>query len=107
MANLVAVNSPDVTAVVAYYPINQPAQEASRIKCSLLLHYAALDQNVNKNMPAFEAALKKAGVDYKAYIYEGVQHGFNNDTNAARYNKEAAQLAWTRTIAFLKEKLKT
>ena len=58
-------------------------------------------------IPAFEAALKTASVDYKIYMYEGAQHAFNNDTAPTRYNKEAAQLAWQRTISFLKEKLKT
>ncbi|MDI7261880.1 MAG: dienelactone hydrolase family protein, partial [Thermodesulfobacteriota bacterium] len=56
--------------------------------------------------PAYEEALKKASIDYKMYMYEGAQHAFNDDTRAARYNKEAAQLAWQRTISFLKEKLK-
>ncbi len=107
MANLVAVNAPELVAAVPFYPTIQPAQDASKIKASLLLHYASQDEMVNKGMPAFEAALKAAKVDYKLYVYEGTQHGFNNDTNAARYNKEAAQLAWSRTIAFLKEKLKT
>jgi len=107
MANLVAVNSPELVAAVPFYPTKQPAQDAYKIKASLLLHYAGLDEGVNKGMPAYEAALKKASIDYKIYMYEGVQHGFNNDTNPARYNKEAAQLAWSRTIAFLKEKLKT
>jgi carboxymethylenebutenolidase len=51
--------------------------------------------------------LKKASIDYRLYMYEGAQHAFNNDTNSARYNKEAADLAWKRTIAFLKESLKT
>ena len=77
--------------------------------------FAADDENItrfdefgiNKGIPEFEAALKKASIDYKLYIYAGAQHAFNNDTNTERYNKEAAQLAWGRTIAFFKEKLKT
>ena len=63
-------------------------------------------QLINKGIPAYEEALKKASIDYKIYMYEGAQHAFNNDTNPARYNKEVAQLAWQRTISFLKEKLK-
>jgi carboxymethylenebutenolidase len=106
MANQVAVHSPDVLAVVAYYG-RQPASEGvSKIKASLLLHYAGIDEGINKGIPAYEEALKKASIDYKMYTYEGAQHGFNTDTNPARYNKEAAQLAWQRTISFLKEKLK-
>jgi carboxymethylenebutenolidase len=106
MANQVAVNSPDLSAAVPYYGRQPAAEDVSKIKASLLLHYAGDDERINKGIPAFEAALKKASVDYKIYMYEGAKHAFNNDTNAARYNKEAAQLAWQRTIAFLKEKLK-
>jgi carboxymethylenebutenolidase len=107
MANQVAVNSPDVSAVVPYYGKPPAADDVPKIKASLLLHYAGNDQFINPGIPAFETALKKASVDYKLYMYEGAQHAFNNDTNPARYNKEAAQLAWGRTIAFFKEKLKS
>ncbi len=107
MANQVAVHSPDVVAAVAYYGLVPAAEDVPKIGASLLLHYAGLDERVNSGIPAFEAALKKASVDYKIYMYEGAQHAFNNDTNPARYNKEAARLAWQRTISFLKQKLKT
>jgi carboxymethylenebutenolidase len=106
MANQVAVNSPDVLAVVPFYGRQPASEDIPKIKASLLLHYAGLDEAINKGIPAYEAALKKASVDYTIYIYEGAQHAFNNDTNAERYNKEAAQLAWQRTISFLNEKLK-
>ena len=107
MANQVAVNSPDVSAVVPYYGKQPASEDVPRIKASLLLQYAGKDEGINKGIPAYEEALKKASIDYKLYMYEGAAHAFNNDTNAARYNKEAAELAWKRTIAFLKEKLKT
>ncbi len=107
MANQVAVHSPDVKAVVPYYGRQPATEDVPKIKASMLLHYAGLDEGINKGIPAFEEALKKASVNYKLYVYEGAQHAFNNDTNAARYNKEAAQLAWKRTIDFFKEKLKT
>jgi len=106
MANQIAVHSPDVLAVVAYYGRQPASEDVPKIKASLLLHYAGLDERTNKGIPAYEEALKKASIDYKMYMYEGAQHAFNNDTDAARYNKEAAQLAWKRTISFLKEKLK-
>ena len=106
MANQVAVNSPDILAVVPYYGRQPASEDVSKIKASLLLHYAGLDEGINKGILAYEEALKKASIDYKMYMYEGAQHAFNNDTNPARYNKEAAQLAWQRTISFLKEKLK-
>jgi carboxymethylenebutenolidase len=107
MANQVAVHSPDVVAAVPYYGVGPAPEDVPKIKASLLLHYAGLDERINSGIPAFEAALKKASVDYKIYMYEGAQHAFNNDTAPSRYNKEAAQLAWQRTVVFLKEKLKT
>jgi len=106
MANQVAVNSLDVIAVVPYYGGQPTSEDVSKIKASLLLHYAGLDERVNKGIPAFEAALEKASIDYKIYMYEGAQHAFNNDTWVERFDKEAAELAWGRTISFLKEKLK-
>jgi carboxymethylenebutenolidase len=106
MANELAVNSPDLSAAVPYYGAQPASEDVSRIKASLLLHYAGLDERVNRGIPAFEEALRKASINYKIYIYEGAKHAFNNDTWADRYNKEAAQLAWQRTISFLKEKLR-
>jgi len=70
-----------------------------------MLHYAGLDERINAGIPAYEAALKDAGVDYTLYMYDGVNHAFNNDTSEARYDKAAATLAWTRTIEFLKASL--
>jgi carboxymethylenebutenolidase len=107
MANQVAVHSPDVVAAVPYYGAVPAPEDVPKIKASLLLHYAGIDERINAGIPAFEEALKKASVNYKIYMYEGAQHAFNNDTAPTRYNKDAAQLAWQRTIAFLKEKLKT
>lgn len=106
MANQVAVNSPDLKAAVPFYGMQPSPDDVPKIKASLLLHYAGNDDRINKGIPTFEDALKKASIDYKLYMYEGAEHAFNNDTNAARYNKEAAKLAWKRTIEFLKEKLK-
>jgi len=106
MANQLAVNSPDLKAAVPYYGRQPAPEDVSRIKASLLLHYGGLDERINKGIPLFEAALKKESVDYKLYMYADAKHAFNNDTNPERYNKEAAQLAWKRTIAFLSEKLK-
>ena len=107
MANQVAVNSPDLKAAVPFYGPQPDPKDVPGIKASLLLHYAGNDDRINKGIPAFEEALKKASIDYRLYMYEGVNHAFNNDTNPERYNKEAAQLAWKRTIAFLNEKLRT
>jgi len=106
MANQIAVNDPQLSAAVPFYGRQPAAEDVPKIKASLLLHYAGLDERINKGIPAYEAALKAAGINYQMYYYEGAKHAFNNDTNAARYNKDAAQLAWKRTITFLTEKLK-
>ncbi len=105
MANRIAVASPDLGAAVAYYGFQPSAADAAKIKARLLLHYAGLDERTNAGIPAYEEALKAAGVDYQIYIYEGANHAFNNDTSAARYDKAAADLAWSRTIEFLKTSL--
>lgn len=106
MSNQLAVNSPDLTAAVPFYGRQPAAEDVPKIKASLLLHYAGLDERINAGIPAFEAALKEASVDYQMHMYEGAGHAFFNDTSG-RYHEEAAKLAWKRTIAFLKEKLKT
>lgn len=101
--NTLAVNDATLSAGVAYYGQQPPAADAAKIKAPLLLHYAGLDDRIDAGIPAFEAALKAASKTYEIHMYEGVNHAFNNDTNAARYDKAAADLAWGRTIAFLKK----
>ena len=107
MSNQVAVNSPDLVAAVPFYGRQPEPEDVPKIKASLLIHYAGLDERINAGIPAFEEALKAASIDYKIYMYAGAKHAFFNDTNPDRYHEEAAKLAWERTIAFLKEKLKT
>lgn len=104
--NQVAVNSPDLEAAVPFYGRQPASEDVPKIKASLLLHYAGLDERINKGIPEFEAALKEASIDYKIFMYEGAGHAFFNDTGS-RYHEEAAKLAWERTIAFFKQKLKT
>lgn len=106
MANLLAVASPDLAAAAPFYGRVPPAAEVPRIKAKLLLHYAGNDAGVNAGIAGYEAALKAANISYEKYVYEGVEHAFHNDTNSARYNKAAAELAWTRTVAFLKANLR-
>jgi carboxymethylenebutenolidase len=106
MTNHVAVNAPDLDAAVPYYGSQPKAEDVPKIKAPLLLHYAGNDERINKGIPEFEAALKRSKTDYQLFKYEGAQHAFNNDTNPERYNKAAAELAWGRTIAFFKKKLK-
>jgi carboxymethylenebutenolidase len=103
--NALAVADPDLAAGVAYYGAQPRAEDVPKIKAALLLHYGGLDQRINAGIPAYEAALKKAGKDFQVYVYEGANHAFNNDTNAARYDKDAATLAWQRTLDFLKKHL--
>ncbi|MBZ9867339.1 dienelactone hydrolase family protein [Mesorhizobium sp. CA15] len=103
--NQLAVHGPDLSAGVAYYGMQPKAEDAQKIRASLLLHYAGLDERTNAGIDAYKKALDAAHVEYKVYVYEGANHAFNNDTSAARYDKKAADLAWGRTIAFLKEKL--
>jgi len=105
MANQVAVHSPVVAAAVPYYGSQPSAGDAANIKAALVLQYAGLDDRINSGIADYEAALKNAGVDYTVQVYEGVNHAFNNDTNEARYDQEAAELAWSRTIAFLHQQL--
>ena len=102
MVNRVAVLAPDLKAGVAYYGAQPPADQVPAIRAPLLLHYAGLDQRINAGIPAYEAALKAAGKRYTIYVYPNVNHAFNNDTSN-RYDKPAAELAWSRTIAFFKE----
>jgi carboxymethylenebutenolidase len=107
MTNQVAVHAPDLSAAVPYYGRQPDAQDVPKIKASMLIHYAGLDERINAGIPAFKEALEKAGIEYEIHVYEGAQHAFNNDTNAARYHPQAARLAWQRTIAFFKAKLET
>jgi carboxymethylenebutenolidase len=104
MVNRLAVKSPDLKAAVAYYGVQPPAAQVPSIKAALLLHYAGLDSRVNAGIAAYEAALKAHNKRYQLYVYPGVNHAFNNDTGS-RYDKQAAALAWDRTIAFLKANL--
>ena len=105
VANFLATRLPDLAAAVPFYGTPPEPAEAGKIKAPLLLQFAETDERINAAWTASEAALKSAGVKYQAYVYPGTQHGFNNDTTP-RYNKEAADLAWKRTIDFFKENLR-
>jgi carboxymethylenebutenolidase len=105
IVNILATRMPDLGAAVPFYGLQPSADDTAKIKAPLLIHYAALDQRVDAGWPAFEAALKANGVKYQMFMYAGANHGFHNDTTP-RYDEAAAKLAWSRTIAFLKENLK-
>jgi len=106
IVNTMAVRIPDLGAAVPFYGGQPSAADTARIKAPLLLHYAALDERLNAGWPAFETALKANNVRYQAFVYPATNHGFHNDTTP-RYDEAAAKLAWSRTIAFYKENLKS
>ncbi len=105
LVNNLAVADAGLAAGVAYYGRQAPAADVPKITAPLMLHYASLDERINAGIPEFEAALKAAGKAYELHMYEGVNHAFNNDTSEARYNKAASDLAWGRTVEFLKKKV--
>ncbi|MCO5947163.1 dienelactone hydrolase family protein [Mucilaginibacter flavidus] len=105
IANMMAVRAPDLAAAVPFYGSQPAAEDVPKIKAPLMLHYASLDTRITGGWPAYEAALKANGKKYQAFIYDNVNHGFHNDTTP-RYDKAAAELAWSRTIGFFKENLK-
>jgi carboxymethylenebutenolidase len=105
MVNRLAAASPELDAGVAYYGRQIPAAQVPAIKAALMLHYAENDEGVNAGIAAYEAALKANDKKYTLHMYPGTQHAFNNDTGAARYNKAAADLAFSRTLAFFAEHL--
>ncbi len=106
MSNNLAVNVPSLKAAVAFYGRPADIADVPKIKAAVQLHYAGLDERINAGMAAYEETLKKAGVTYEQYLYEGVNHAFHNDTATTRYNEAAAKLAWQRTMDFFAKHLK-
>lgn len=105
IANFLATRLPGLDAAVAFYGAHPSAEDTAKIKAPLLVQLAELDERITSSWPAYEQALKAAGVNYQAYIYPGVQHAFNNDTTP-RYDEAAATLAWQRTMAFFNQYLR-
>lgn len=105
LVNSLAVSAPDLNGGVAYYGRQAEAVDVPKIMSPLMLHYGGLDERINAGIPAFEAALKENNKQYQIFIYDGVNHAFNNDTSEARYDKAAADLAWSRTVEFFKKNL--
>ena len=104
MVHYLATQLPDLAAAVAFYGSAPPAADVPKIKAPLLIHDAEKDERIRAGWPAFEAALKAAGVRYEYFVYPGTEHGFNNDTTP-RYDEAAAKLAWGRSMAFFKKQL--
>lgn len=105
MVNILATKAPNLDAGVSYYGVAPKAEDAAKIKAQMMLQLGALDTRVNATIPPFEEAMKKAGVKFDVFTYEGANHAFNNDTGGERYHEASAKLAWTRTIGLLKAKL--
>ncbi|MGN8022410.1 dienelactone hydrolase family protein [Phyllobacterium sp. 22229] len=105
LVNDLAVHSLDLDAGVAYYGRQPKAEDVAKIKAPLLLHYAGLDTRINAGIDGYRKALENNGKTFDIEVYDGVNHAFNNDTSTARYSKEAADLAWGRTVAFFKKYL--
>jgi carboxymethylenebutenolidase len=106
MVNRLVEVAPELKAGAAFYGVAPPLDQVPKIKAALLLHYAALDHRVGATRPAYEAALKAAGIDFTSYTYEGANHAFFDNTTA-RYDAKAATLAWERSKAFFAEHLKS
>jgi carboxymethylenebutenolidase len=104
VCNALAVAYPSLGASAPFYGRQAAAEDVPAIQAPLLLHYAELDERVNAGWPEYEAALEANGKVYTAHFYEGANHGFHNDTTP-RYDAEAAELAWSRTLAFFEEHL--
>jgi carboxymethylenebutenolidase len=105
LVNRFAARSPDLKAGVAYYGAQAAAEDVPGIKAALMLHYAGLDERINAGIDAYRKALEANGKTFEIHMYDGANHAFNNDTSAARYDKAAADLAWQRTVDFLKKNL--
>ncbi|WJH39079.1 dienelactone hydrolase family protein [Aliirhizobium terrae] len=103
--NNFVVHSPGLNAGVAYYGAQPKAEDVPAIKAPLMLHYGGLDERINAGIAAYREALEKNGKTFEIFVYEGVNHAFNNDTSTARYDKAAADLAWNRTVAFFRKYL--
>jgi carboxymethylenebutenolidase len=104
ISNMMAVKVADLKAAVPFYGRQPNDEDAAKIKAPLLLQYAELDTRVNEGWTAFEKILKENNTAYTVHFYPGVNHGFHNNTTP-RYDENAANLAWQRTIDFFKEKL--
>jgi len=105
ISNMMAVKVPSLGAAVPFYGRQPSDEDAAKVKAPLLLQYAGLDTRVNEGWPAYEKVLKANNIDHTAHFYPDVNHGFHNNTTP-RYDKDAAELAWKRTIDFFNEKLK-
>jgi len=101
-----AVDTTGLTAAVGFYGRQLSAEDTAKLRVPVMLHYAGNDERINAGIADFHTALDANQVAYSINMYPGTDHGFHNDTSAARYNKAAAQLAWSRTVQFFDTYLK-
>jgi carboxymethylenebutenolidase len=104
VSNMLAAEMPDVIVASVPFYGTPPKKNIDKIKAPLMLQFGELDKRVNKSWPDYETALKGISADYQAFVYEGANHGFHNDSTG-RYDEEKAELAWTRTLEFFKKHL--
>jgi carboxymethylenebutenolidase len=105
LVNLLAAGGSDLAAGISYYGENPPLAQVPAIRCAMLAHYAGLDPDVETAEADYKAAMAAANKHLESYIYEGAMHAFNNETLGPSYSKDASNLAWTRSLAFLDEQL--
>ncbi|KQQ58928.1 carboxymethylenebutenolidase [Rhizobium sp. Leaf311] len=105
LVNRLATKSEGLNAGVAYYGAQPPVEDVPAIRAPLMLHYGGLDERINAGIDAYRKALEANGKQFEIFVYDGVNHAFNNDTSSARYDKKAADLAWGRTITFFRKTL--
>ena len=104
IVNMFATKMPDMKAGVPFYGIQPKAEDVPKIKAAMQMHYASNDERIDAGIPAYEAALKAAGVKFEVHVYPKTEHGFHNDTTP-RYDEAAAKLAWSRVLAWFKQYL--
>lgn len=97
---MVATEVPTLYRAVVFYG-STPADGLEKIQAPILAHYAQLDHRITGNAIWTEKTMKQSGKQYTFYVYPNANHAFFNDTGP-RYDPEAAKLAWTRTLEFLR-----
>ena len=102
--NLLASGEPRLSAAAPYYgPFPSGGNLRGSRGAAVLGVYAGLDTRVNESMDDAQAALEAARMRYEIAIFQGADHAFFNDTNAARYHVAAAAEAYRRTVGWFDE----
>jgi carboxymethylenebutenolidase len=104
--NLAVLLGADLAAAAPFYGGAPAAEDVSKIRAAMLIHHGALDTRLVDAYPAYEAAARSNNVTFEGHIYPNSVHGFFNDATPERYNKAAAEQAWTRTIEWFNQYLR-